>query len=327
MKMTTRLLHEIVACGLGLSLVLGAGCGKSSSGGGGGGASGSSDAGGTLSAGGSAGSGGVTSSGGSSTVGSGGRSGGAGGNAAGGSGGSSVVGSGGSSMTGSGGSSMTGSGGSRTGGSGGSGRGGTSGATGTGGGTAVGDAAVADARTDRGRTEASVPQDAVPDAPTPTDTSTGSDGGCVPNYACTPASPNTGDPYADCVARVNQFRACVCLPPLARWTAGEACADQDSQYDSQQNTAHAGANANICDWGNAQDECPDWTRSTPESVIDGCLLMMFQEGPPPSGSCTGSCYSAHGRYINMTGTGYKNGVACGFYTTSTGSIWAAQNFK
>jgi hypothetical protein len=29
----------------------------------------------------------------------------------------------------------------------------------------------------------------------------------------------------------------------------------------------------------------------------------------------------------MTGTGYKNGVACGFYTTSGGAVWAAQNFK
>jgi hypothetical protein len=153
------------------------------------------------------------------------------------------------------------------------------------------------------------------------------DGGCVPDYACKPVSPNTGDPYADCVARVNQFRACVCLPPLARWTAGEACANQDAQYDSEQNTAHAGAQADICDWGNAQDECPDWTRSTNEKVVDGCLLMMFQEGPPPAGSCTGTCYSDHGHYINMTGTGYKSGVACGFYTTASGSIWATQNFK
>jgi hypothetical protein len=32
-------------------------------------------------------------------------------------------------------------------------------------------------------------------------------------------------------------------------------------------------------------------------------------------------------YINMTGTKYKSGVACGFYTTSSGSIWAAQNFQ
>jgi hypothetical protein len=29
----------------------------------------------------------------------------------------------------------------------------------------------------------------------------------------------------------------------------------------------------------------------------------------------------------MTGTGSQNGVACGFYTTSSGAVWAAQNFK
>ena len=155
----------------------------------------------------------------------------------------------------------------------------------------------------------------------------GADAGCVPNYQCKPTSPNTGDMYADCVARVNQFRACVCLPSLPRWNAGEACANQDAQYDSQQNTAHAGFTAKICSAGNAQDECPDWTKATPASVIDGCLQMMFDEGPPPAGSCTGQCYQDHGHYINMTGTKYKNGVACGFFTTASGSIWAAQNFQ
>lgn len=158
----------------------------------------------------------------------------------------------------------------------------------------------------------------------PSDSAAAGDGGCVPNYACKPTSPNTGDIYADCAARVNQFRACVCLPPLPRWTAGEACADQDSQYDSQQNTAHAGFQAGICASGNAQDECPNWTGSTPEKVIDGCLQMMFDEGPPPTATCTGQCYQDHGHYINMTGTKYKNGVACGFYTTAS---WAAQNFQ
>jgi len=150
--------------------------------------------------------------------------------------------------------------------------------------------------------------------------------GCVPDYSCQPASPNTGDIYADCVARVNQFRACVCLPALPRWTAGEACANQEAQYDSQQNSAHAGFQAGICTSGNAQDECPNW-KNTAEGVIDGCLQMMFKEGPPPSGTCTGQCYTDHGHYINMTGTKYKNGVACGFYTTASGGIWAVQNFQ
>jgi hypothetical protein len=155
----------------------------------------------------------------------------------------------------------------------------------------------------------------------------GATGTCVPNYSCKPVAPNTGDSNADCVARVNQFRACVCLPALPRWTAGEACANQDAQYDSQQNSAHAGFSANICAAGTAQDECPDWAGATAASVIDKCLQMMFDEGPPPSGTCSGQCYSDHGHYINMTGTKYKNGVACGFYTTSGGAMWAVQNFQ
>jgi hypothetical protein len=157
-------------------------------------------------------------------------------------------------------------------------------------------------------------------------TTGGTSASCTPDYACQPTSPNTGDPYEDCVARVNQFRACVCLPPLARWSAGEACANQDAQYDSEQNTAHAGFSARICGAGNAQDECPNWG-GTYASVISGCLQMMFDEGPPETATCTGTCYQDHGHYINMTGTKYKSGVACGFYTMPNGKIWAVQNFQ
>ena len=289
MTSRTQISHTMLAGCAGLLLVIGAGCGKSST---------ADGAGGGIGTGGFSGDGGATA----------GSGGGSGGNGT-------------MSLSGTGG----GSGGSSTATSAGSG-----GGTGSGGASAAKDAAVPDSsgRDTRNGAEANSGRDTAADAPGPqpdTGGSTGGDGGCVPDYACKPTSPNTGDNYADCVARVNQFRACVCLPPLARWTAGEACADQDSQYDSVQATAHAGAQANICDWGNAQDECPGW--ATPRQVIDGCFLQMFQEGPPPAGSCTGTCYSQHGHYINMTGTSYKNGIACGFFTTSSGSVWAAQNFK
>jgi hypothetical protein len=203
------------------------------------------------------------------------------------------------------------------------------GATGNGGNPVIGDAATAGVRDAQPHPDVSVRPGAADAPPLEPDVMavTSGDSACVPDYSCQPVSPNTGDPYADCVARVNQFRACVCLPPLAQWTAGQTCADEDAQYDAQQDTAHAGAEANICGWGNAQDECPDWTNSTAESVIDSCLQMMFDEGPPPAGSCTGTCYSTHGHYINMTGTSYRLGVACGFYTTAGGSIWATQNFE
>jgi len=148
-------------------------------------------------------------------------------------------------------------------------------------------------------------------------------GGCTPDYACTPTAPNTGDYAADCVARVNQFRACVCLPPLTRWTAGESCANQDAAYDPA-NGAHAGFIAGICSpEGFAQDECPAWPSET--QVVSGCLQQMFNEGPPPTATCTGSCYETHGHFINMTNTSYSM-VACGIATVN-GQITAVQDFQ
>jgi Cysteine-rich secretory protein family len=142
----------------------------------------------------------------------------------------------------------------------------------------------------------------------------------TPIVPCQPTPvPDTGDPYADCVARINQFRAdCQCLPPLERWTDGESCADEHAQYDSEQNSAHAGFVDNICDpRGSAQNECPGW--GSEAQIISGCLQMMWDEGP-------GEPFSEHGHYINMSNTSY-NRVACGFYTTPSGSIWAVQNFS
>ncbi len=132
---------------------------------------------------------------------------------------------------------------------------------------------------------------------------------------------SSGDPYADCVTRINQLRwECQCLPPLQRWNAAEGCADQHSEYDSSdnQNRPHAGFADGICEpRGWAQNECPGW--GSPEHVIDGCLQAMWDEGP-------GEPYSAHGHYINMTNPSYTM-VACGFYETSNGQVWSVQNFQ
>lgn len=129
--------------------------------------------------------------------------------------------------------------------------------------------------------------------------------------------PSTGDPYADCVARINQFRAeCQCLPPLARWTEGESCADMQAEYDSTR-SPHAGFQDRICDGGFAQNECPGW--GSVDAVIGGCLQAMWDEGP-------GEDFSAHGHYINMSSGRYDR-VACGFYTAPDGSVWSVQNFR
>ena len=142
--------------------------------------------------------------------------------------------------------------------------------------------------------------------------------GCMP---MTPAS--TGDPHADCVIRINQLRCqCQHLPPLMRWTAGEACADQMAMYDQMQMTAHAGFRAGICPFGgNGENECPGWLgwHDIP-STVSGCLQQMWDEGPGPFFGPP-----QHGHYINMSSTSFTM-VACGFYS-SGGQVTAVQNFQ
>lgn len=130
---------------------------------------------------------------------------------------------------------------------------------------------------------------------------------------------SSGDPYADCVTRINQLRwECQCLPPLQRWSEAEGCADQHSQYDSTRPSPHAGFRDDICSpRGWAQNECPGWRSS--EQVIAVCLQSMWDEGP-------GEPYSQHGHYINMTNPSYSM-VACGFYETPDGQLWSVQNFQ
>ena len=141
----------------------------------------------------------------------------------------------------------------------------------------------------------------------------------APKPDCAPTPPpSTGDPYEDCVVRINQLRwECQCLPPLEQWTEGESCADEHAEYDSTQG-AHAGFRDEICSPGGwAQNECPGWGSS--DQVITGCLQAMWDEGP-------GEPFSEHGHYINMTSP-RNSRVACGFYTTSEGAVWAVQNFQ
>jgi hypothetical protein len=81
---------------------------------------------------------------------------------------------------------------------------------------------------------------------------------------------------------------------------------------------HAGFSSDICSpRGSAQNECPGW--GSTEQVINGCLQLMWDEGPSEP-------YSAHGHYINMTNPSYTM-VACGFYETASGDVWSVQNFQ
>jgi hypothetical protein len=128
----------------------------------------------------------------------------------------------------------------------------------------------------------------------------------------------SSDPYdayrARCVARINAFRATEGKAPYARWTEIESCTDGEAKSDSETGAAH-GAFPSCGE--NAQNECPGWPSI--DATIDGCLDMMWAEGP-------GEPFSAHGHYINMSSTRYTR-VACGFYVTPSGRVWAIQNFR
>ena len=126
------------------------------------------------------------------------------------------------------------------------------------------------------------------------------------------------DPYSaarqDCVDRINEYRASEGLPAYDRWTEAEDCADSQAEQDAASNTAH-GAFGQCDEW--AQNECPGF--GSVDQVIDRCLQMMWDEGP-------GDDFNTHGHYINMTNPDYTQ-AACGFYTTSSGDVWAVQDFR
>ena len=117
-----------------------------------------------------------------------------------------------------------------------------------------------------------------------------------------------------CVDKINAFRATLDLPPYARWTEGETCADMAAKNDAKKNVPHD-AFLTCDEW--AQNECPQW-RSV-ERVLGACFQMMWDEGP-------GEDYSKHGHYTAMAHEGYTQ-VACGFYRTDSGEVWAVQNFQ
>jgi hypothetical protein len=173
----------------------------------------------------------------------------------------------------------------------------------------------------------------VPDSGSTMDAGTGGNAGtggsagpCANGPLAAPISncdpdplPTTGDAHEDCFERINQFRReCQCLPPLARWVDGEACADGNAEYDSI-NGVHASFSALPCgSGGRAQNECPGWPSNA--QVITGCLRSMWDEGPED-----GDPNTVNGHYESMASTSYTR-VACGFFTTPSGNVWGVQNF-
>jgi len=132
--------------------------------------------------------------------------------------------------------------------------------------------------------------------------------------------PDTGGESLDavrvlCVDEINAYRATEGKTPYAGWTSAGPCADGQAKADSESGKAHG--TFGKCG-ESAQNECPGWG-GPPDSMIKGCLKMMWAEGP-------GEPFSAHGHYINMSSTGYST-VACGFYQTPSGSWWSVQDFR
>lgn len=117
-----------------------------------------------------------------------------------------------------------------------------------------------------------------------------------------------------CVDTINAYRATLGLPPYARWSSAEPCADGQAASDGAANTPH-GAFGACGEW--AQNECPGWNGSE-EQVTTDCLAMMWAEGP-------GADFNRHGHYLNMSSTRYTE-VACG-YATVRGGLWAVQDFR
>jgi hypothetical protein len=148
-------------------------------------------------------------------------------------------------------------------------------------------------------------------APTPTRTATP-----IPSRTPTPMAPSAdGDAAEDCVDTINAYRASIGRAPYARWTAAEACVDDQAHDDSQSHVPH-GAFGHCGEW--AQNECPGWP-GPPEQMIGSCLQAMWNEGP-------GDDFSTHGHYLYMASTQYTK-VACGFHVTANGSVWAVQDFQ
>ena len=118
-----------------------------------------------------------------------------------------------------------------------------------------------------------------------------------------------------CVDVINMYRATIGVAPLQRWTEAETCSNDEAASDSMTGTPHGAFGA--CGEF-AQNECPGWP-GPPEQMLDGCLELMWAEGP-------GEPFEEHGHYINMSSTAYSM-VACGFHETENGSWWSVQNFK
>ncbi len=115
-----------------------------------------------------------------------------------------------------------------------------------------------------------------------------------------------------CVARINELRATLNRPPLARWTDGEACADRQVRKDAAGEQAHL--NFTMCGEA-AQNTCPSWPSI--DDINTGCIQAMWDQGPGD--------FQTHGDFLNLSSTAFTK-VACG-YDEIEGDVWSNLNFR
>jgi hypothetical protein len=135
----------------------------------------------------------------------------------------------------------------------------------------------------------------------------------LPSLPALPGMP-VGAPQS-CVDGINQHRARHGLPPLQRWYAGEACAASQAQADAQAGQPHGSFGR--CGEG-GQNVCPGW-QGPAEQMTGPCLQSMYNEGP-------GADFATHGHFTNMMSTRFTK-VACGYFTTAQGQVWAVQDYQ
>jgi hypothetical protein len=126
----------------------------------------------------------------------------------------------------------------------------------------------------------------------------------------TPGVNPSNDAAQHCVDEINRYRASKALPALARWTDAEPCAVTEARDDSQTGQAHG--TFGRCQ-EHAQNACPGWPGPA-NTMIDGCLKMMWSEGP------------GGGHYENMIDRKATR-VACGTYAMPGGRLWSVQDFR
>jgi hypothetical protein len=123
------------------------------------------------------------------------------------------------------------------------------------------------------------------------------------------------DAPSRCMSAINARRQGVGLAPLERWSVAEACASTQGRDGASNGQPH-GAFGRCGEM--AQNVCPSWPGSA-EAMIDACIDSEWKEGP-------GTDFGAHGHYLNLSSTKYSR-VACGFFTTPNGQVWAVQDFQ